>query len=118
MKVLVGVWATDTDHYNAEKAALLQAIRKHGTRWIAAVSVGSEDLYWNTLPPAQLASQINEVRGMVRRFDRNIKVGPLVLPQSSTFCMFSSNLTPFSGRPRRYLDGVGRQRQRCCGPRL
>ncbi|KAF5025718.1 hypothetical protein F66182_2185 [Fusarium sp. NRRL 66182] len=75
MKILVGVWSTNDAHFGAEKAALLKAIKAHGTTWIAAISVGSEDLYRKDISPQKLATQIYDVRGMVRQFNKNIKVG-------------------------------------------
>ena len=65
-KVLVGVWTEDATHYDAEKQALLSAIQTHGSDWIFAVSVGSEDLYRGDTDAATLASQVNDVRGMIR----------------------------------------------------
>lgn len=65
-KIMVGVWATDNAHYEAEKAALRAAIQQHGSGWIRAISVGSEDLYRKDNSPANLARQIRDVRGMVR----------------------------------------------------
>ncbi|KAL8997693.1 MAG: hypothetical protein Q9169_003100 [Polycauliona sp. 2 TL-2023] len=64
-KLLVGVWATNNAHYDAEKTALLQAIQQHGTGWIVAVSVGSEDLYRGDTSAASLASQIREVKSLL-----------------------------------------------------
>jgi len=75
LKLLVGVWATDANHFSAEKAALLAAINAHGTSWIAAVSVGSEDLYRKDIGASGLAGQIYDVRGMVHQFNSGIKVG-------------------------------------------
>jgi glucan endo-1,3-beta-D-glucosidase len=84
VQLLVGVWATNTDHFNAEKAALLQAVQQYGFSWIVAVSVGSEDLYraqsqhTNEITPEQLASQIYDVRGMlstVPGYSSSIQVG-------------------------------------------
>ncbi|KAH6867710.1 family 17 glycoside hydrolase [Thelonectria olida] len=75
LKILVGVWATDDAHFGAEKAALLKAIKTHGTDWIAAISVGSEDLYRKDITPQKLATQIYDVRGMVGQFSKKIKVG-------------------------------------------
>ncbi|KAI4180780.1 MAG: hypothetical protein LQ348_005149 [Seirophora lacunosa] len=63
--LLLGVWTEDNAHYEAEKAALVQAIQQHGTSWIIAVSVGSEDLYRGDTDAATLARQINEVRGLL-----------------------------------------------------
>ncbi|EGX45311.1 hypothetical protein TWF569_009025 [Orbilia oligospora] len=73
-KILVGVWATDDGHFNAEKQALEAAIRTHGWDWIAAVSVGSEDLYRKDISPQKLAGQIYDVRGMVRSLTRNANI--------------------------------------------
>ncbi|KAL9629044.1 MAG: hypothetical protein Q9204_005502 [Flavoplaca sp. TL-2023a] len=64
-KLLVGAWATDNVHYEAEKKALLQAIQQYGTGWIVAVSVGSEDLYRNDHSASALASQIREVKSLL-----------------------------------------------------
>lgn len=65
MTILVGVWTEDNTHYEAEKQALLTAIQQHGSDWILAVSVGSEDLYRGDTDASTLASQINDVRGML-----------------------------------------------------
>lgn len=83
--ILAGVWATDTNHFNAEKQALLSAIQQYGHSWLIGVSVGSEDLYraqyqkTNEITPSQLASQIYDVRGMLTTVgigpDSNIPVG-------------------------------------------
>jgi len=64
-QLLVGVWTENTDHYNAEKAALQAAVHQHGTGWIVSVSVGSEDLYRHDTGASTLAGQINEVRNML-----------------------------------------------------
>ncbi|KAI9644039.1 hypothetical protein NHQ30_007391 [Ciborinia camelliae] len=64
-KVLVGVWAEDANHYNAEKQALLAATRTYGFDWLVAVSVGSEDLYRGDTTASTLAQQIYDVRGML-----------------------------------------------------
>lgn len=65
IQILVGIWTEDWDHYNTEKGALIEAINEHGTDWIVAVSVGSEDLYRNETDPATLAYQIYDVQGML-----------------------------------------------------
>lgn len=65
-KILVGVWAEDAAHYDAEKQALLSAIQTHGSSWILAISVGSEDLYRGDTTASTLAGQVYDVRGMVR----------------------------------------------------
>ncbi|KAL8861806.1 MAG: hypothetical protein Q9178_001675 [Gyalolechia marmorata] len=59
--LLVGLWAENNEHYQAEKAALVQAIEKYGTAWIVAVSVGSEDLYRGDTDAATLVRQLNEI---------------------------------------------------------
>jgi len=64
-KLLVGVWAEDDTHFEAEKQALLEAIQQHGHDWIVAVSVGSEDLYRGDTTASKLATQIYDVRGMI-----------------------------------------------------
>lgn len=74
LKILVGVWATDDAHFGRDKAALLKVIKAQGTDWIAAISVGSEDLYRKDITPQKLATQIYDVRGMVGQFNKNIKV--------------------------------------------
>jgi hypothetical protein len=65
MSLLVGIWTEDNTHYEAEKQALLTAIQQHGSDWILAVSVGSEDLYRGDTDASTLASQLNDVRGML-----------------------------------------------------
>ena len=65
-QILVGVWTEDAAHYTAEKNALEAAINAHGYNWIIAISVGSEDLYRGDTTASALATQIYDVRGMVR----------------------------------------------------
>jgi len=65
-KILVGVWTEDWNHYDAEKYALRAAINAHGSDWILAISVGSEDLYREDTTASTLSQQIYDVRGMVR----------------------------------------------------
>lgn len=74
-QILVGVWTEDAGHFNAEKNALEAAIKAHGTSWILAVSVGSEDLYRGDTTPSALATQIYDVRGMVRALGVTAEVG-------------------------------------------
>ena len=63
--LLVGVWATNAAHFDAEKQALLAAVRQYGHDWIISVSVGSEDLYRGDTSGQALADQVNDVRGML-----------------------------------------------------
>lgn len=63
--ILVGVWATDAAHFDAEKQALLAAVQQFGHTWMLGVSVGSEDLYRGDTSGQALANQLNDVRGML-----------------------------------------------------
>lgn len=74
-QLLVGIWTEDGAHYTAEKNALLAAIKAHGSSWILAISVGSEDLYRGDTSPSTLAQQIYDVRGMVRAQNVQAQVG-------------------------------------------
>lgn len=65
VQLLVGVWTENSDHYAAEKQALLNAINTYGHDWILAVSVGNEDLYRADTDDATLAQQVYDVRGML-----------------------------------------------------
>ena len=75
IQILVGVWAEDAAHFEAEKQALLNAISAHGKDWIIAISVGSEDLYRKDSNPSTLANRIYDVRGMVRSVGVQAEVG-------------------------------------------
>jgi len=74
-QILVGVWAEDLAHFEAEKQALLDAISAHGSDWIIAITVGSEDLYRKDSDPNTIATRINDVRGMVRSVGVQASVG-------------------------------------------
>ncbi|KAK8208989.1 hypothetical protein M8818_003953 [Zalaria obscura] len=74
-QLLVGVWTEDAAHYNAEKEALKAAINAHGSDWMIAISVGSEDLYRGDTDASTLAQQIYDVRGMVRAMGVTQEVG-------------------------------------------
>ncbi|KAK5136659.1 hypothetical protein LTR08_002312 [Meristemomyces frigidus] len=74
-KILVGVWTEDAAHYTAEKNALTAAIDAHGSAWIIAISVGSEDLYRGDTTASALAQQIYDVRGMVGALGVTTQVG-------------------------------------------
>ena len=63
--LLIGVWTENDAHFEAEKAALLSAVQQYGTKWLIAVSVGSEDLYRGDTDAATLSNKINDVRGMM-----------------------------------------------------
>lgn len=65
VKILAGVWSQNADHFNAEKVALLAAVKQYGRQWLVAVSVGSEDLYRKETTGDFLAGQINDVRRML-----------------------------------------------------
>ncbi|QIW94742.1 hypothetical protein AMS68_000260 [Peltaster fructicola] len=74
-KILVGIWAEDSTHFSNEKQALLDAISAHGSDWIIAVSVGSEDLYRGDTSASTLAQQIYDVRGMINSVGSQAQVG-------------------------------------------
>jgi glucan endo-1,3-beta-D-glucosidase len=75
--ILAGVWTEDNAHFEAEKAALLAAVRAHGVGWLVAVSVGSEDLYRHEITASSLAQKIYDVRGMMSTVPggKDIQVG-------------------------------------------
>ncbi|KAK1816413.1 hypothetical protein LTR12_009192 [Friedmanniomyces endolithicus] len=75
VQILVGIWAEDSTHYTNEKNALQAAINAHGSDWIIAISVGSEDLYRGDTSASTLAQQIYDVRGMVRAMGVEQQVG-------------------------------------------
>jgi exo-beta-1,3-glucanase (GH17 family) len=84
MTLLVGVWTEDNTHYEAEKQGLLAAIQQYGSDWILAVSVGSEDLYRGDTDASTLASQINDVRGMLWGLGAgSVQVGHVVSTSSA-----------------------------------
>ncbi|PSR93976.1 glycoside hydrolase superfamily [Coniella lustricola] len=77
VQILVGLDDSDSD-FDAEKGALLAAIRKHGWSWILGVSVGSESLYRGDIGPASLSEKIYDVRGMLEAlpgYPGDIEVG-------------------------------------------
>ncbi|KAI9672610.1 MAG: hypothetical protein M1831_000045 [Alyxoria varia] len=75
IKILVGIWTSPAKHFGLEKKALQKAIKKHGDKWIAAVSVGSEDLYRGDADTCAVAEKIYDVRGMIRRLKSKKPVG-------------------------------------------
>ncbi|TQS34316.1 hypothetical protein Golomagni_05305 [Golovinomyces magnicellulatus] len=77
-RILVGIWTQDESHFEAEKQALLKAVRQYGFDWMVAVSVGSEDLYRKETSARRLSEQIYDVRGMlstVYGYSERIEVG-------------------------------------------
>jgi glucan endo-1,3-beta-D-glucosidase len=77
VKLLLGVWTQDDNHFNAEKQAVLDALAKwpNWQDWMLAVSVGSEDLYRKEAPAWQIAQKIYDVRGMIRAQGVTVPVG-------------------------------------------
>ena len=73
--LLVGVWTEDAAHFNNEKQALLAAVKQYGHKWLISVTVGSEDLYRKNTNGKALATQIYDVRGMLRSVGVNVEVG-------------------------------------------
>lgn len=68
----LGVWATDSNHFNAEKGALQSYLPSISTSTIGGILVGSEALYRNDLSASALASEINEVRDLINNIqDKN-----------------------------------------------
>jgi glucan endo-1,3-beta-D-glucosidase len=76
-QILASVWTQDEGHFEQEKQALLTATQQHGTGWLVAVTVGSEDLYRKETSPSFLAQKIYDVRGMLSTVigGSNIQVG-------------------------------------------
>jgi glucan endo-1,3-beta-D-glucosidase len=76
-QILASVWTQDEGHYEREKQALLTATQQHGTGWLVAITVGSEDLYRKETSAARLAQQIRDVRGMMTTVNggSNIQIG-------------------------------------------
>lgn len=74
-QILVGLWTEDAAHFAAEKVALQNAINAHGSDWMIAISVGSEDLYRGDTTASVLAGQIYDVRGMVNAMGVYKEVG-------------------------------------------
>jgi len=60
------VWTQDDWHFGQEKSALLGAVRQYGFGWLAAVAVGSEDLYRKETTAAVMIKKIHDVRGMLQ----------------------------------------------------
>jgi glucan endo-1,3-beta-D-glucosidase len=76
VKIMVGV--EGGRDYVAEKAALVAAVTKYGTGWIAAISVGSEELYRKSVNATQMVTQIKDIRRTMWStpgFHRRIKIG-------------------------------------------
>lgn len=75
-KLLVGI---DPElNYAQEKGALLDAVNKHGWSWIAAISVGSEDIYRGQTDAVSITSKVKDVRGMLASipgYTTAIKIG-------------------------------------------
>jgi exo-beta-1,3-glucanase (GH17 family) len=62
VSLLVGVWAEPDATYQAEKDALLDALRDHGSGWLIGVAVGFEDAGLDSANMSLLVSQIDDVR--------------------------------------------------------
>ena len=77
VKLLIGVWTQDDNHFNAEKQAVLDALARwpNWQDWLLAASVGSEDLYRKEVPAWQIAQKIYDVRGMLRDKGVTVSVG-------------------------------------------
>lgn len=75
ISLLVGIWTEDSFYFNAEKAALLQAIEEYGSDWLHATNVGSENLQRNGTTPQVLANQIHDVRNVLMEVGVHKPVG-------------------------------------------
>ncbi|ORY78538.1 hypothetical protein BCR37DRAFT_405367 [Protomyces lactucae-debilis] len=64
-KVLLGIWATDADHFALEKTTVQKFLPLYRDQ-VSAITVGSEHLYRGDLTGTQLAAQITEVRNLVK----------------------------------------------------
>lgn len=62
ISLVVGVWPTDSYHFEQEKQALYDTLPHMSRDNVEAVCVGSEALYRGDLTPQQLAHKINEVK--------------------------------------------------------
>ena len=65
MKVWMGIWEVDDDHFEAEKTALTTYLPTISKDSIAGISVGSEALYRGDLTPQSLASKISEIKTLL-----------------------------------------------------
>ena len=73
--LIAGLWALPPDHFQDEKAALLQSIQDNGHEMLVGISVGSEDLYRGDVPVDTLIEYVNEVRAEVRALGADTWVG-------------------------------------------
>lgn len=71
--VVLGVWPTKADHFEAEKKGL-NNIKKFATS-IHAITVGSEHLYRKDLTATQLAGYIRDVRAILAHQGISVPVG-------------------------------------------
>lgn len=65
--ILASIEANEA-HFPKEKAALETVIKMRGCDWLAAVSVGSEELLRKEVSGDRMVAQINDVRGMIRQY--------------------------------------------------
>ncbi len=73
-QVFVGIWPTDSSHFEAEKQALKNDLPKLSVSTIKGITVGSEALYRKDLTASELASAIKEVKDLVKDIkDKNGK---------------------------------------------
>lgn len=61
----VGVWPTDEQHFEAEKAALIAYLPTIKRDYVEGFMVGSESLYRKDLTATQLAEKINTIRTLI-----------------------------------------------------
>ncbi|CAD6506412.1 BgTH12-07338 [Blumeria graminis f. sp. triticale] len=70
-KVLAGISVQHPELFAVEKQQLLEAVTNHGSEWLAAVSVGYDELGSDEYMSNSLAEKIYDVRGMLSTVVKN-----------------------------------------------
>lgn len=65
-QVILGIWPTDDDHFEAEKLALTSYLPTISKDTIKVFTVGSEALYRGDLTASELADAINTIKDLVK----------------------------------------------------
>lgn len=71
ISLVVGVWPTDSYHFELEKQALYDTLPRMSRDNVEAVCVGSEALYRGDLTPEQLAYKINDIKWHLQHLEDN-----------------------------------------------
>lgn len=64
-QVMLGIWPTDSAHFDAEKQALKDYLPSISASTVKSFLVGSEALYRGDLTPQELASAISDIKDIV-----------------------------------------------------